>query len=140
MIRLPDDDCAPGSQPFVQGVGDLGRKALLELGAPGVALHQLGRIREYGKPHRARLGAEWSTCGAGPSRNVGAADPCGLPSPYAQPTWLRIRTRRGSGRLAPPSMLISSKPSSNPASILLPSTPSGRLMVRRKCPKERSRV
>lgn len=51
-----------------------------------------------------------------------------------QPTWLRIRTRRGSGRSAPPSIVISSKPSTKPASILPSSAPSGRLMVRRKCP------
>jgi hypothetical protein len=44
VIGLDDDDGAPGPQPSVQGIGDLGRKTLLELGAAGVALPHPGQL------------------------------------------------------------------------------------------------
>src|SRR5829696_1071028 len=44
MFRLDDEDGATGAQPIVDGVGDLGGKTLLELGATGVALHQPGQL------------------------------------------------------------------------------------------------
>ena len=53
VIGLDDDDGAPGPQPSVQGIGDLGRKTLLELGAAGVALHHPGQL---GQPHDLTVG------------------------------------------------------------------------------------
>jgi hypothetical protein len=48
VVGLHNDDGTPRLQPFVEGVGDLGRQALLELGAAGVTLHQPGQL---GQPH-----------------------------------------------------------------------------------------
>ena len=101
---------------------------------PSAEKPEFGRARKHGKLRRARLGPGrlyWTTVRA-PTAAPGLY--CEATPPYAQPSWLRIRTRWGSGRFAPPSMVISSKPSWNMASILLPSTPSGRLMIRRKRP------
>lgn len=44
MFCLDDEDGATGSQPLVDGVGDLGGKPLLELGATGVTLHKAGQL------------------------------------------------------------------------------------------------
>ena len=44
MFRLDDEDGATSAQPLVDGVGDLGGKTLLELGATGVALHKAGQL------------------------------------------------------------------------------------------------
>ena len=44
MFRLDDEDGATRSQPLVDGVGDLGGKPLLELGATGVTLHKAGQL------------------------------------------------------------------------------------------------
>src|SRR5918994_3460796 len=44
MFRLDDEDGATSAQPLVDGVGDLGGKTLLELGATGVTLHQPGQL------------------------------------------------------------------------------------------------
>ncbi len=44
MFGLHDEDGATGAQPLVDGVGYLGREALLELGATGVTLHQPGQL------------------------------------------------------------------------------------------------
>src|SRR5215204_2762593 len=44
VFGLHDKDGAPGAQPLVDGLGDLGREALLELGATGVTLHQSGQL------------------------------------------------------------------------------------------------
>src|SRR5918995_283020 len=44
MFGLYDEDGATGSQPLVDSVGDLGGKALLELGATGITLHKSGQL------------------------------------------------------------------------------------------------
>src|ERR671911_756474 len=44
MLGLHDEDGAAGAQPLVDGVGDLGGKAFLELGAAGVPLHKAGQL------------------------------------------------------------------------------------------------
>src|SRR5215211_1136349 len=44
MFGLDDEDGATGSQSLVDSVGDLGGKALLELGATGVTLHKSGQL------------------------------------------------------------------------------------------------
>jgi hypothetical protein len=44
MFGLDDEDGATRSQPLVDGVGDLGGKPLLELGATGVTLHKAGQL------------------------------------------------------------------------------------------------
>jgi hypothetical protein len=44
VVGVHDYDGAPSFQPFVKGVGDLSRKALLNLRAAGVTLHQPGEL------------------------------------------------------------------------------------------------
>jgi len=46
VLGLDYHDGAPGSDPFVQGVGNLGTKALLELGTAGVGFHHPGQLGE----------------------------------------------------------------------------------------------
>src|SRR5688500_6920306 len=41
---LVDEDGATGSQPLLDSVGDLGGKAILELGATGITLHKSGQL------------------------------------------------------------------------------------------------
>jgi hypothetical protein len=48
VVGLHDYDGTPSFQPFVKGVGDLGRQTFLELRAAGVTLHQPG---ELGQSH-----------------------------------------------------------------------------------------
>ena len=106
--------------------------ATSEPGNPSAEKPEFGRARKRGKLRRARLGPGrlYQATVRAPTPAPGLS--CEATPPYAQPSWLRIRTRWGSGRFAPPFMVISSKPSSYLASILLPSTPSGRLITRRK--------
>src|SRR5215211_130000 len=44
MFGLDDEDGAPGAQPLVDSVGDLGGKTLLELRAMGITLHKAGQL------------------------------------------------------------------------------------------------
>ena len=55
VVGLYNDDGALGPETLVEGVGDLGGKALLELRTAGVTLYHPGQLR---KPHD-RVG---STC------------------------------------------------------------------------------
>ena len=50
MVGLHGHDGAPRSQLFVQGVGDLRRQALLELGPTGIAFHHPGQFGEARDP------------------------------------------------------------------------------------------
>src|ERR687889_1999444 len=53
VFGLDDEDGTAGSQPLVDGVGDLGGKALLKLGATGVTLHYPGQLGQaYDLPVR----------------------------------------------------------------------------------------
>jgi hypothetical protein len=53
VVGLYNDDGALGPEALVQGVGDLGGKALLELRTAGVTLYHPGQLR---KPHNLTVG------------------------------------------------------------------------------------
>src|SRR6478672_6091820 len=55
VLGLDDDDDALDVEVLDHRVGDLGREALLHLGAPGVDLDEAGELRQPGVPHDDEL-------------------------------------------------------------------------------------